>query len=188
MSKLKKLMTDSARELKNPHTLTLAAIFIALKIVMDAMNIRINITPQLRIEFGWLCNAMIGMLFGPVVAMMSGAAVDMLGWLANNGGGGYFPGFTLTAILTGLVWGLVLYQKEIVWWRCLIARSFINIVFHIFLNSVWMKLYFGKSFIVADLPLRIGKNLLMLPLEVLMLLFVGKMVHKIYSQTQHSRA
>ena len=37
-------------------------------------------------------------------------------------------------------------------------------------------LYYGQSFQLATLPLRIGKNLLILPLEVLMLLFVGRIV------------
>ncbi|MDO5603425.1 MAG: folate family ECF transporter S component, partial [Oscillospiraceae bacterium] len=163
MSKIRDQLRDSAAQLKSPRALALTALFIALNIAMDALNLRIQLTPDLRIGFGFLTSAMVGMLFGPVVAMTAGAATDILGWLVNTGGGAYFPGFTLTAILAGLIWGLFLYQRPLKWWRCLGAKLVINVFLNIFLNSVWMHIYYGKAMIVADLPLRIGKNLLLLP-------------------------
>lgn len=179
MSNLQQLFQRSSREFKSSRTLAVTALLISLNIALDALNIRIQLTPQLRIGFGFLTIAMVGMLFGPVVAMTAGAAMDFLGWLVNNGGGAYFPGFTLTAILAGLIWGISLYEKPLHWARVLIAKLSINILLNIFLNSFWLYLYYGKSFQLATLPLRIGKNLILLPIEVLLTLALGNLVQKI---------
>lgn len=62
MQKFLRLFRDSARELKSPRTLAVAGMLIALNVVMAALNIRIQFTPDLRVDFGFLCSAMIGML------------------------------------------------------------------------------------------------------------------------------
>ena len=179
MTSIKQCFQHSAKEFQSSRTLAVTALLIALNIILDTLNIRIQITPQLRVGFGFLAIAVIGMLFGPVVAMTAGAASDFLGWVVNNGGGAYFPGFTLTAILAGCIWGLALYQKPLRWYRVLFAKLSINILLNILLNSVWLYLYYGKSFQLATLPLRIGKNLLLLPIEVLLTMAVGKLVLQI---------
>ena len=178
MSHLKQLFQNSSREFKSSHTLAVTSLLIALNIALDALNIRIQLTPQLRIGFGFLTLAMVGMLFGPVVAMTAGAAMDFLGWVVNNGGGAYFPGFTLTAILAGCIWGIALYQKPLHWVRILIAKFSINIFLNIFLNSFWLYLYYGTNFQLATLPLRIGKQIVFLPIEAILTLALGNLVQK----------
>ena len=180
MSKIKQLFQDSAARFPQPRTLAVVALLIAL-------NIRLQLTPQLRISFGFLTSAMAGMLFGPAVAMTAGAASDFLGWVVNNGGGAYFPGFTLTAILAGMIWGLALYRKPLRWYRVLAAKLSINILLNIFLNSFWLYLYYGQNFQLATLPLRIGKNLVLLPVEVLLTLFVGRVVLRVEQQSVYNR-
>lgn len=185
MSKLKQQFQNSAREFESPRTIAVVAVLIALNLALDALNIRIQLTPQLRIGFSFLTRATAGMLFGPVVAMTAGAAADFLGWLVNNGGGVYFPGFTLTAVLAGMIWGIALYQKPLRWYRVLAAKFSINIFLNIFLNSFWLYLYYGKSFQLATLPLRIGKNLVLLPLEVLMTVLLGRFILKINQNSSY---
>lgn len=99
----------SAAELRHPRCLALTALFISLNIAMDLLGIRIQLTPTIRIGPGFLCNACIGMLFGPFVAMLAGICTDTLGYLVNSGGAAYFPGYMLTAMLGGILHGLFLY-------------------------------------------------------------------------------
>ena len=174
-SSLRLRFQQSAQELHKTRTLAVTALFIAMNITMDAMNIRIQLTPQLRIEFAFLANAMVGMLFGPVVAMMAGAAGDLVGFLFNNGGGAYFPGFTVTAVLAGLVWGIAFYRRPVSYRRAFCAKLVVNLLLNICLNSIWLKILYGKG-LLADLPLRIFKNVAMLPLEALMLVAVSGIV------------
>ena len=177
------IFTQSARELKNPRVLTACALLVALKLVLDALNIRVTITPSLRITFGFLANAMVGMLFGPVPAMLAGGAGDVIGYMLNSGGGAYFPGFTLTAILAGLVWGLSLYQKRVTFLRAILTKGFINLFLNILLNSFWLKLLYNKG-MWAELPLRIAKNITMLPIEALLLVFMGGVVAQAYNRAK----
>ena len=76
MKNLKEQFVCSAEEFRSPRALAVTAVLIAINITLDLLNIRIQLTPQLRIGFGFLTSAMVGMLFGPVVAMT--AAVETL--------------------------------------------------------------------------------------------------------------
>ncbi|MEG1875075.1 MAG: folate family ECF transporter S component, partial [Angelakisella sp.] len=124
---MKEIFKKSADELKNPRTLVVCAMLVALKLTLDALNIRITITPSLRITFGFIATAMGGMLFGPVPAMLMGGAGDLIGYFINSGGGPYFPGFTLTAVLAGLVWGYGFYGHKITFFRAIVTKGVINI-------------------------------------------------------------
>lgn len=168
----------SSQEFRKTQTLALTALFIAMNVASDALGLRIDITPQLRIGFGFLAAAMIGMLVGPVPAMAAGAASDILGYLVHPVGGVYFPGFTITAILGGMVYGVCLYRGQMTIRRAFTAKLLINLFLNVGLNSVWMTIFYGKAFWTL-LPLRAGKNLLVLPLEVALLYLVGKAVERI---------
>lgn len=175
----------SAQELKTPRTLVICAMLVALKLVLDALNIRIQITPSLRISFDFIAVAMGGMLFGPVPAMLIGAAGDIIGYFVNSGGGIYFPGFTLTAVLAGLVWGCGFYGKKVTYLRALCTKAVINILLNILLNSVWLKLLYDKA-IWVEMPMRILKNLAMLPLEALLLVLLARVVQRAYEQAKRT--
>ena len=177
-----KQFSDSANNLKKTRTLVITAMFVALNITLDLLNLRIQLTPDLRIGVGFVTSAMVGMLFGPVPAMTAGAAGDMIGWLVNPGGGGYFPGFTITAILAGMIWGLFLYQKKPSFLRLLTARLTISILLNIGLNSLWKMIYFGKAYTVASLLLSVWKNLLLLLPEALLLFVCAKLVTRLAQQ------
>lgn len=192
MSKFKSLLKESAAELKTTRCLALTALFIALNVVLDLLNIRIQLTPELRIGFGFVCNATIGMLFGPVVGMSAGFCTDVLGYLVNQGGGYYFPGYTLTAIAGGLIYGLWLYRPErggqpfrsrqgragrIA--RVIGAKVTINIVCNMGLNTLWLTMTQGKGFLLL-FPVRAVKNLMLLPLECILLFFASEFALAVY--------
>lgn len=182
MHKIGEKFISSARELKKVRAIVLTAMFIALKLVLDLLNLRITLSQDLRITFGFLAMAMIGMLFGPVVGMIAGLAGDVLGYLVNQGGGAYFPGFAVTAVLGGLVWGICLYKTSFKWWKFLISKGIINIFLNIGLNTLWLYIMYGPS-VLATFPLRVFKNTAILPIEVIMVIAVGKIVFEAYKRS-----
>lgn len=193
MLKLINLFKSSARELRTTRCLALTALFIALNVTLDLTGLTLRLSSELRIGFGFLCNAAIGMLFGPVVGMVGGFCTDVLGYFAGNFSmGGYFPGYTLTAIAGGLIWGLWLYRpegsilsdsrfKRI--GRVVGAKACINLFCNICLNTLWLTMTGGKALSLL-LPLRVTKNLVLLPLECVILFFVVEFVLAV----QHSLA
>ncbi len=182
MHKIQQSFLSSLRELKNVHCIALTALFIALSVTLDLLNIRIWITPELRITFNFVLSASIGMLFGPVVAMMAGFCTDIIGYLANPAGGGFFFGFTLTAMLTGLLYGLFFYKCRISKLRILLAKAAESILCTMGLNTIWLSMMSGKAVFVL-LPLRALKSLILFPLEVVLLYLVTTIVLRIYRRT-----
>ena len=185
MSKIINLFRHSAGELRTTRCLTVSALFIALNIALDLTGLTLRLSSELRIGFGYLCNASIGMLFGPVPGMLAGICTDVLGYFAGNlSMGAYFPGYTLTAITGGLIWGLWLYRpdggllrdsrmKRIL--RLVGAKASINLFCNIFLNTLWLTVVYGKSLSIL-LPVRVMKNLVLLPLECVLLYFTVQLV------------
>lgn len=180
MSKEENVFVRSLHELKSTRCLALTALLIAINIALDLLGLTIKLPPNLRIGFGFLCNAAVGMLFGPVVGMMAGVCTDVLGYFAGNlTMGAYFPGYTLTAITAGLFWGLWLYPRKLTVWRALGAKACINLFCNIGLNTLWLTMTGGKA-MGALLALRVPKNLLMLPIETVLLYFGMKLVLRLY--------
>lgn len=184
MEKKQNVFKASLQELKSVRCLAITALLIALNITMDLLNIRIWLTPNLRMGVGFVLNASVGMLFGPVVAMMAGFCTDVLGYLANSSGGAYFFGYTLTAMLGGLLYGLWLYPKRPTKLRIIGAKATINLFCNLGLNTLWISMTGGKAMTVL-LPARAVKNVILLPFEVILLYIVTRIVLKIY-QSSHA--
>ena len=180
MSKTPNIFVRSLRELKSTRCLALTALLIAMNIALDLMGLELRLPPDLKIGFGFLANAAVGMLFGPSVAMLAGVCTDLLGYFAGGFTmGGYFPGFTLTAIVAGLFWGLWMYPRRVSLWRAIGAKVCINLFCNIGLNTLWLTLTGGKAMSVL-LVARVPKNLLMLPIEIAVLYFGMKLVLRLY--------
>lgn len=85
--------------------LTVTGALIALDVVLTRL-LAVN-TAVMKIGIGFLAVAVCAGLYGPVWAAVCGAAADLTGALLFPTGA-YFPGFTLTAALTGVLFGLLL--------------------------------------------------------------------------------
>ena len=81
------------RELQNLRMLTLAAIVVALRIVLSGLYIPLG--DNLNIFFGYFVNSLGAAIYGPVVALLSGFATDVLGYFVHPTGP-FFPGYVLS--------------------------------------------------------------------------------------------
>lgn len=87
------------------------ALFISLSVVLKLLKIPI---PIIGLTFVGLPIIMAGILFGPTAGGIVGGLSDIIGYIIKPTGP-FLPHFTLTAILTGVIPGLVLYffKKDI---------------------------------------------------------------------------
>lgn len=168
----------SSKELKNVRSLVTAGLLITVKLVLDLFTIQI--TPFLHLSFEFLASATISMLFGPVVGAMCGGLSDIINYLMNPKGT-FFPGFTISAMVLGILYGAVLYKKKITITRCIIAEVLAVVVVDILLNTFWLSTLYGKAFYVL-LPARAIKNIAMIPINVGMMYIVLNLIKKIKSQ------
>lgn len=171
-----KVFQESAKETRRLHALVITALLVALHFIISGFEI--YLTPQIRIGFSFLTIAVVGLLFGPVLAMTAGGLSDIISFLLNPAGT-YFPGFTVSAILGGLIYGLFFYKKPVTLWRILCAKFLVSLLINLGLNTFWHTILYGKSFVVL-FPARALKNLILLPIEMLLLFFVLKTIRQIY--------
>ena len=74
--------------------------FLSLMLILGGL-------PALRVGFGSIPLIISGMMFGPVIGGLTGIVSDIVGYMINPMGGTFFPGFTLTAALYGVIAGLL---------------------------------------------------------------------------------
>lgn len=63
--------------------------------------------PALKLNFAFLPLIIAGMLYGPAAGMLCGLVSDILGYMINPQGGAFFPGFTISTALCGMIPGLL---------------------------------------------------------------------------------
>lgn len=109
MQKAIGLFVDSAKEFKNLKSVVTAALLVALHTVF-AFFLSVQVTDSLRISVSFIVNVVTGCLFGPVMGFVCGGVGDIVQFVLKPVGP-YFPGWTLSAALAGLIYGTFFYKK-----------------------------------------------------------------------------
>lgn len=157
---------ESLRALSRTRTITTVGLLLAIQMVLSSYGV-IEVTDSLKISLAHLALTPTAILFGPVAATLQGALSDVLGFIIKPTGP-YFPGFTLTAALLGLIYGVALYKTKRTVWHIIAARVAVCILLNITLNTLFLTMLYGPSRL-ALLPARIVKNLIQLPIDCLLL-------------------
>jgi len=118
------------------QVLTVTAMLTALQIVLGNL-LQIPLLGK-QYNFGLIPIAVAGALLGPIPAAIVGGLGDLIGAHLFPAGA-YFPGFTLTNVLVGLVCGLVMHGKWKSIPRILIAVA-LSLLINWLLNSYWLSL------------------------------------------------
>jgi len=170
MKKLKELYQQSLQELCHTKTVVLCGLLAALAIVLS-MVASIQLGPYIKIGFSGLPNRIVEFLFGPAVGCLFGGALDLLKYVLKPDGP-FFFGFTFNAMLSGLIYGTLLYRRPV---------SIKRIVINCGLNTLWISMLYGKGFIALLGP-RVIKNVIMLPIDSFILFFALTYAKKIAAQ------
>lgn len=168
MRKIKELYQNSLHELASTKNVVLCGLMAALAIVLG-MIATISIGPYIRIGFSGIPNRIVEFLFGPLVGCLFGGALDILKYILNPTGP-YFFGFTFNAMLSGIIYGTILYKKTVSVKRIVLAELLIKVFVNCILNTLWLSMLYGQGFL-ALLPLRVLKNAIMLPIDSFILYF-----------------
>lgn len=167
---------DFRKHLKNPRTLAVCALMIALNIILGYFNLWLS--NYLRIGFGFVTQPIVTMLFGPLAGCMTGMAQDIVSYLLNPVGGAYIPTYSLCVGISGMLYGVVLYRKPVTLGRVFLAKFLVIVLSNILLNSIALAPTVGSGFI-GILPARILKNLLLLPIQTVVVYMILKFVSQL---------
>lgn len=158
--------------------LVLLGLLVAMNVVLGRFSIQL--VPEVRLSIlGFLPIALAAYLMGPLYGALTGAAGDIVNYmLFTHVYGAYFPGYTLTAILSGLWYGFVLYRKKVTWPRAVLAILPVIVLGEMGLNSLWVYMMYSKTF-WANLPMRLITNAIECPLKILLLSGMTRVLERI---------
>lgn len=157
MSKIKKIIV--------------AAMLLAMFIIFNRF-ISIK-TEVLVISFTFVPMMISAMWLGPKYSTIIALLGDLLGALLFPFGP-YFPGFTVSSAISGLIYGLFLYNKgEEMSNKKLIIRLIVSsvlqlIVVNIFITSFWIHMLYGKAYL-AIMASRAITQVIMIPIHVIVM-------------------
>ena len=123
-------------------------VLLALYLVLNEVSkmLSLPLGSNLRIGLTFLPVVCAAILFGPIEAAIVGGLGDMLGAFLFPTGP-FFPGFTLTAVLTGLIHGFFL-RKKVTIPRLLLSFGIVQFVCGMLLNTLWLSILYGKAFLI----------------------------------------
>lgn len=165
------------------RSMAIFALLLALKIVLSRITgISFGIV---RLTFGFIATAITGYLFGPYLGALAGGLTDLMGFFLFPQGS-YFIGYTLTSMVTGAIYGVLLYKKRPTLMRLFIAVTLEALICSLLLNTLWTSLLFGKAFFVI-LPARILKNILAIPLQTGILYVLFKYLKPLFKIAEFAK-
>lgn len=164
--------------MSNIKKLLLASFFLATSIVLSRfLSIK---TPILTISFSFVPLMLCAMLLDFKWAMLVGTLSDLIGALLFPFGA-YFFGYTLSACLSGLIYGLLINITNKNWSnkkliiRLLISSLLVSFLINGCINTLWIYLTTKSAFKVI-VPVRIAKQLIMVPIKIIVMYALYKII------------
>lgn len=170
---------EAAREYRSLRTLVFAGLIVAAGVILNIP--KIPVAANLHISAAFLALIPGAAVFGPLVGLCAGAAFDVVGFFIS-GGGPFFPGYTLSAMLELFIYGLFLYRGRITVLRIFLARLSVNLGIHVLLGSLWTTMLVGKKTYIAYFMVSLMKNSILLPFEVAALVLLFQALHPFLSR------
>lgn len=186
------------QNMRRNKKIILAAVCLALRLVLSRfLSIK---TPIVVISFGFIPTALAAIYLGWKWTVLINVLGDLVGALLFPTGP-FFIGYTISAGLAGLIYGLLLFkprsnamsERQFIL-RAIIAVVLIAIIVNVGLNTFWISITAGKAFWPL-LATRIVKELIMIPIQVSIIIVLEKVLRPtaqkyLYqeSPTQHAQS
>ena len=163
----------------------LTAILLAALIVLSRfLSIK---TPILKISFAFIPTMLCAIWLGAKWTILLNTLGDIIGATLFPTGP-FFIGYTISTAIAGLIYGLLLYKREensyddkqfII--RLIVSAILVTGISNVGLNTLWISITTGKAFIVL-LGTRIVKELIMIPIRVIVIFSIEKMLRNPFNK------
>ena len=146
-------------------SLVSVALLIALQVVLSRfLSIQLW---NLKIGFSFVPVIIAARIFGPFYSVLVYAVGDIIGTFLFPTGP-YFPGFTLTAVISGLIFGLFLQKKSSP--VKIVAASVLNqLICSLLMNTFWISYTAGVPFL-GQLSVRWPQSIGMCAVQIILML------------------
>lgn len=145
---------------------------VALQMVLGRLTVGSDL---IKIGFGFIATGLIGYYFGPFRAAIACVASDIVTNVVFPQPTGFFWGFTLSALVSGVIYGSILYRKKVTILRVAIAVFLIILIVNTLMNTYWISIIAHLPYKVLLVP-RVIKEIITLPIQATILYMVLKWV------------
>lgn len=149
-------------------TVCILGILVALEIVLARFSIH---TWDLKIGFSFIPIVAAAMLYGPIHGGLVGAVGDVVSAFLFPVGQ-YFPGFTLTAFLTGVIFGLLL-KKKATTLHVVLSVLIGQFVISQFINTYFISFLYGNPYWPLFVT-RLAQTAAMSVIQIALILLLSK--------------
>jgi len=156
--------------MKNIRIIVFVGLFVAMDVILERyLGIE---TLFVRFGLGFIPISLSAAMFGPIVGALTGALADIAGMIIFPKGP-YFPGFTVSALLTGAVYGLFLYRRSKNWLNICLSVLIVSLVIDLGLTTIWLSILYNRA-VVLFIGERIVKTAIVIPLRIVMIYAVWR--------------
>ena len=163
----------------------LAALLLAMQVIL-ARFLSVK-TPIVTISFSFVPTILCAIWLGPKWTILISIIADLLGATLFPFGS-FFIGYTITSAVAATIYSFLLYKKEENSYsnkqfmvRMILAVVLVTVIANIGLNTLWLQITTGKAFMVL-LASRIVKELVMVPIKIIMMLFLERVLRKSFNK------
>ena len=165
----------------------LASMLLALQIVLSRF---FSIETQfLVLSFGFVPIIMSAIWLGPKYSTLIAALGDFIGAILFPFGA-YFPGFTVSAAISGWIYGMFLYNGDTekkmnnkFLLRLIVSSILVLLCINVLLNSLWLHILYGKAYLVI-IGTRALSQLVILPIQILIIYNINKYIRNFLKNAQ----
>ena len=145
--------------------------------IVIARFLAIPVTESIRFSFSFIPVVIAARRFGIIGGMLVYGLGDFLGAIIFPTGGAYFPGFTLTAVISGLIYGLYLGKKSGTV-RIVLSVLTSQVLCTLLMNSYWVSTLYGSDF-TAVLMSRVPQSIVMSILQIIFMVLCLEKICKV---------
>ena len=143
-------------------------ILVAMEIILARFSIH---TWNLKIGFSFVPIVVAAIFYGPIAGGLVGAIGDVISAVLFPVGA-YFPGFTLTAFLTGAVFGWF-FRKKVSVLNVVISVLIVQGVISQVINTYWISFLYGSPFGLLFMT-RLYQTAVLCGVQIATILFLDK--------------
>ena len=158
----------------NTKKLITLSVLVAMDVVLTRF-LSINAW-NTRIGFGFVPMVIAAMMYGMLPAGIVAALADFIGAILFPTGP-YFPGFTFSVFLMGIVFGFFLH-KDRSFWRVVVSVLITQFVISLFLTTYWISFLYGANY-KALLATRVVQSAIISAAQIIVIPLMAQLVKRL---------
>ena len=139
------LMVRRTSMKRNVRMLATGGLIIALDVVCTRFLYFYTPGNVDRISLQFVPNALAGLVFGPLWAMIITVMGDVVGMLLNSSGMMFMPLISLACAARGFIYGLFLHKRPLTVRRCVLAVTTVTIIVELGIMPINLSILYGEA-------------------------------------------